>query len=371
MKRFILYLVVWSMVFSFALVNTASAASTIGVDILTTGSLTVRSSSTTAIRFQNSSSTTIFQFDTTNSRLGIGTAPVTTFEVQGTASASYFIASGSVQFGSNVATAAYSRFGGTATTHTGTISTADDLIISGGLEVNGSTAFDGFVLFGSGASISTNFEVTGDKRLGINAGNLTDTSFEVGGTASISGIITLGGLGTTGGQVRPGVNGTTAFRFQNAAGTTNVLTIDTTNTRVGIGTTPVTTFEVQGTASASYFIASGSVQFGSNVATAAYSRFGGTATGHASYISNANDLLISGDAEVIGTGSFGTVASVGTNFNVGEISAATTSVTFEANAAAKGVCFIVTGSDGTDYFARITASAGSAPKWWITTISCR
>src|SRR3989338_9555508 len=67
--------------------------------------------------------------------------------------------------------------------------------------------------------------------VGVNAGGAIDTTFEVGGTASISGIITFGGTGTTGGQFRPGSNGTTAFRFQNAAGTTNILTIDTTNNR--------------------------------------------------------------------------------------------------------------------------------------------
>ncbi len=94
---------------------------------------------------------------------------------------------------------------------------------------------------------------TTNNKVGVNAGSALDTTFEVGGTASISGIITLGGSGTTGGQFRPATDGTTAFRFQNAAGT-SILTIDTSNTRLLIGksgSNPLTTLEVGGTASIS------------------------------------------------------------------------------------------------------------------------
>src|SRR3989344_4933778 len=70
--------------------------------------------------------------------VGIGTTlPSTKLEVQGTASASYFMASGSVQFGSNVATASYSRFGGTSVTRSW-LNSADDLLISDDLYVVGS-----------------------------------------------------------------------------------------------------------------------------------------------------------------------------------------------------------------------------------------
>ena len=48
-------------------------------------------------------------------------------------------------------------------------------------------------LVGTGASFSTGLELTGDKRLSINAGAFTDTSLEIGGTASISGAVTLKG----------------------------------------------------------------------------------------------------------------------------------------------------------------------------------
>src|SRR3989344_7010442 len=88
---------------------------------------------------------------------------------------------------------------------------------------------------------------------------------------------------------------------------------------VGIGTTlPSTKLEVQGTASASYFMASGSVQFGSNVATASYSRFGGTSVTR-SWLSSADDLVISDDIYVVGTGSFTNASASffrGTAFNI-------------------------------------------------------
>ncbi|MDO8717060.1 MAG: hypothetical protein Q7J73_09710, partial [Dehalococcoidales bacterium] len=96
---------------------------------------------------------------------------------------------------------AYSRFGIDATSHAGSITASNDLLISGDLEVNGSTAFDGFVLLTNGASIQTNFEVTGNNRLGINAGGSTDTTVEVGGNASISGTLTVGGFSQTNSSV--------------------------------------------------------------------------------------------------------------------------------------------------------------------------
>ena len=181
--------------------GTALAASTIGTNMSTTGTLTVTSDSATSVQFQDAAgTTTVFIVDTTNTRAGVnaGGAVDTTFEVGGTASIS------------------------------------------------------GFSKFGANASVAGDFELTGSSALlGVIAGGTIDTSFEVGGTASISGIITLGGTGTTGGQFRPGANSATAFRFQNAAGTTNVLSIDTSSTRVGVnaGGTLNTTFEVGGTAS--------------------------------------------------------------------------------------------------------------------------
>lgn len=87
-------------------------------------------------------------------------------------------ATGVGQFG-GLATASYSRFGVDSTSHAGTISGADDLLISGGLEVNGSAAFDGFVSFGGTGSTSAagewNFDSdtlvidSGTNRVGVGA----------------------------------------------------------------------------------------------------------------------------------------------------------------------------------------------------------
>ena len=129
----------------------------------------------------------------------------------------------------------------------------------------------------------------------------------------MSGIVYL-----TNGQVRPGTGGdsTTAFRFQNAAGTTTVLTIDTTNWRVGVGDTPSTTFEVQGTASASYFLTSNTIQVGGAFASVAWSRFGSGTAGHTVDINASNDVYITGALEVDGTAFFDGTASVASNFEV-------------------------------------------------------
>ena len=67
--------------------------------------------------------------------------------------------------------------------------------------------------------------------------------------------------------------------------------------------TPTTVFEVQGTASASYFLTGNTLQVG-GFSSAAYSRFGTDVTTNSNYISTTNDVLVSGDLQVIGTGSF-------------------------------------------------------------------
>ena len=206
--------------------GSALAASTIGTNMSTTGTLTVTSDSATSVQFQDAAgTTTVFIVDTTNTRAGVnaGGAVDTPFEVGGTASIS------------------------------------------------------GFTIFGASASVAGDFELTGGSALlGVIAGGTIDTTFEVGGTASISGIITLGGTGTTGGQFRPGANSATAFRFQNAAGTTDVLSIDTSSTRVGVnaGGTLNTTFEVGGTASITSVFALTNFVAGKNTASSSTAYLG-------------------------------------------------------------------------------------------------
>jgi len=228
MNKLISSFIIGSIVFSLVLVSGVLADSTIGTNISTTGTFTVNKAGATAIQFQNGSGTAVFIFDTTNKRLGIGDTPTTTLEVQGTASASYFLSANAVQFASNTASVAYSRFGSLTTNHANYISAANDLFVSGDVEIRGSASF--------------------------------------GSTASVSGIFFMND-----GRFRPNANSVTAFRFQNAAGTTNVLTIDTTNTRVGVGNiggTLDTLFEVGGTASVSTLFSTTKIVAGSGTASA-------------------------------------------------------------------------------------------------------
>ncbi len=241
---------------------------------------------------------------------------------------------------------------------------------------------------------------TTNTKVGVNAGADLDTVFEVGGTASISGVSTWAD-----GQFRPQSNGTTAFRFQNAAGTTSVLTIDTTNTRVGIGGTPGTTFEVQGTASASYFFTQNTIQVAGAAASVAYSRFGIGTTGYSTELDASNDVLITGaleldgnaffdgnasvagsfeltgntrfginsgavtqtTLEVGGTASISGIASVSGNFAAGLRNTGTSSFNFDAPSTTKGSCFRIKDNDGSGYtYLRVSNGAGT-----FSTVDCR
>src|SRR3989344_571908 len=307
-----------------------------------------------------------FFWDNPRSRLGIGSAfsttvlPATTLEVQGTASASYFISSGSVQFGSNAATAQYSRFGGTTTGYSNWIRSANDLLISGDLELIGTASLRGPAsLSGTFTSInagSNSFAGSLNVTKGIHsANNVTATGLFLGysagsnsflGSLNISKGLTAnsyqgGGLAACGGDsqtlnyadgqfscgddddsatVAAGDTGEIQFNNADAFSSENNFFWDSTNNRLGINgafsTTvlPATTLEVQRTASASYFISSGSVQLGSTAATAQYSRFGSTVTGHSNYMRSASGLLISGDLELIGTASLRGPASLSGTF---------------------------------------------------------
>lgn len=246
--------------------GTAFAASTIGTNMSTTGTLTVTSDSATAVQFQNAAgTTTVFVIDASNTRAGVnsGGSVDTTFEVGGTASISGFS-----RFGSHASVAGNFELTSTSAllgaNAGGTIDTM--------LEIGGTASISGFSKFGSHASVAGNFELTSTSTLfGANAGATIDTMLEIGGTASISGVLTLAD-----GEFRPRANATTAFRFQNAAGTTDVLSIDTTNTRVGVnaGGTLNTTFEVGGTASISSVFALTNFVVGKNAASSSTAYLG-------------------------------------------------------------------------------------------------
>lgn len=214
---------------------------------------------------QDSDSMSRITFTTTGST-GLTTATGAFATTTYLKSGDELIAASAAQFG-GTATLSYSRFGTNTTGHS--LSAASDLLISGLLEVDGNAFFD------SNASLAGNFELTfSSAKLGANAGGTIDTMLEIGGTASISGVLTLAD-----GEIRPRTNGVTAFRFQNATGGTDILTLDATNARVGInaGGTIDTLFEVGGTASIST-VSAGSIKTASNCASSALPAVCGSAS---------------------------------------------------------------------------------------------
>src|SRR3990167_8205343 len=124
----------------------------------TTGTLTVTpaTNSATSVQFQNAASTTYFFANSTNSRIGVGGAPQTVFEVQGTASASYLMTANSLQV-AGVASVAYSRFGTGATGHS--LASIDDVLFTGLVEFDDNAFFD--ARGGVNGNPSTLFEVQG------------------------------------------------------------------------------------------------------------------------------------------------------------------------------------------------------------------
>ena len=96
--------------------------------------------------------------------VGVGVAsPSTKFEVQGTASASYLLTGNTLQVG-GYASVAYSRFGTATTTHTTYMTAANDVLVSGDLEVKASVSILGV------ASASSDLYLSGIQTLS-GAGN--------------------------------------------------------------------------------------------------------------------------------------------------------------------------------------------------------
>src|SRR3989344_3090666 len=90
----------------------------------------------------------------------IGTNMLTTgtFEAQNTASAAFFLTGNTIQVG-GYASAAYSRFGTGTTSYSAFLTTTNDALVAGDLEVDGVAFFDTKV--GIGGAPSTVFEVQG------------------------------------------------------------------------------------------------------------------------------------------------------------------------------------------------------------------
>ena len=175
----------WSIILIFLVLTLALvlsynvfAASTIGTNLSTTGTFTTTADSATAIRFQNAAGTNFFIVDTTNLRVGIGAAPGTKFEVQGTASASYFLTGNTLQVG-GFSSVAYSRFGTNTTTYSNNLTTTNDVLISGNLEVDLRSFFDAPGEFQGTASAS--YFLTGNT---IQVGGFASAAYNRFGTTA-------------------------------------------------------------------------------------------------------------------------------------------------------------------------------------------
>src|SRR3989344_3099849 len=201
--------------------------------------------------------------------------------------------------GNSTATVSYSRLGTANKGYSSDISQFNDLLISGGLEVDGNAFFD------SKASISGNLQISGRFIADTAAshsftGDLTiSKEFVSSGTASNSfagSLLISKGLNA---QAIVGTGLTINGSITTTGGYTQSGTLNNTLTGKLFGVNS----EFQGTASASYLLTGNTLQVG-GYSSQSYSRFGTGTTSHANYISTTNDLLISGDIEVIGTGSF-------------------------------------------------------------------
>ena len=186
-------------------------------------------------------------------KIGIGSAPSTLFEVQGTASASYLLTGNTLQVG-GYSSVAYSRFGTNTTGHSNYISASNDLLVSGDLEVDGSisaqfASSSQMFITNSTASASLSFRGNGS-----GAANQSIFSIGVGnGTENLSifnndksPFVTIASTGDVGiGMTNPDGNrlvvrgsGTTTgtvFKTQDSTGSAKFVILD--NGNVGIGTT--------------------------------------------------------------------------------------------------------------------------------------
>lgn len=257
-----------SLVFVFLLAGFVRAATTIGTNMSTTGTLTVTADSATAVRFQNAAGTNFLIIDTTSSRIGIGATPGTTFEVQGTASASYFLTGNTIQVG-GFASVAYSRFGTNSTTYSNDLTTTNDVLISGNLEVDLKSYFDAPGEFQGTASASY---------------FLTGNTIQVGGFASVA----YSRFGTDATSHTAFVTGSSDLVVSGDFETNGKSFFDDTASVSGA-------FEVGGYASASSAFVTTNIVVGSNVAS--------SSTGYvAEFVSTATtSVLFGGSSTTKGT----------------------------------------------------------------------
>ncbi|MBI2068574.1 MAG: hypothetical protein HYT67_00490 [Candidatus Yanofskybacteria bacterium] len=271
-------------------------------------------------------------------------------EFQGTASASYLLTGNTLQVG-GYASAAYSRFGTDETGYSNFITTTNDLLISGDLEVNASANFDGNLRVGNGSTPAL-FVQSGNGNVGIGTtgplttlhvkGSVADDKIRaqglvVGDHSFIGSYNSAGTVTGYFGATRNSADGAgrPADSVVLLTGTNSPLVFSTNENErmritgagnVGIGTATPTSLltvqgrgEFQGTASASYLLTGNTLQVG-GFASAAYSRFGTstlTTNPAGNWITTTNDVLVSGDLYGVGSLAFAGPASISNTLFVG------------------------------------------------------
>ena len=294
MKKLFISLGIWSLIASILVVGSVYADSTIGTNMSTTGTLTVTTGSATAVRFQNAAGTTLFQFDTSSTRLGIGDTAGTTFEVQGTASASYFLTGNTIQVG-GFSSVAYNRFGTNTTTYSDNLSTTNDFLISGNLEVDLRSFFDAPAEFQGTASAS--YLLTGNT---LQVGGFSSVAYSRfgTGTTSHSGYVATSADLLISGDLE--VNGTSSFdgftTFVNASSSGNFELTAGTGALFGInaGGNINTMLEIGGTASISTVFAVTKFVTGADTASNSLytAEFGGDDTSSVSILFGSNSSSV-------------------------------------------------------------------------------
>lgn len=210
------------------------------------------------------------------------------------------------------------KFDVTASGTTETIINLDWVSAGGPASLSQNETVLGFWVFNNGASFATSFEVESAASISgqLTINNHASSSGTIEATTLKAGTIT----GDTAVSINTGAGDLTLDSFNNNviisanASTSGILEIgsnklyvDTSNSRVGINTQNLTeTLEIVGTASISseVNIFGGLEVAKGTAADVVYSRFGSDATDVPAYITTADDLRISGDMDVVGTGSF-------------------------------------------------------------------
>src|SRR3989338_6628180 len=314
-----------ALIFAFALMPFgAFAASTLGTNMSTTGTFTQTVGSATAAQFQNAAGTvTSLIVDTTNNRVGVNTTnPATVFEVQGTASASYFFNINTIQAGGTFAAAsvAYSRFGAGTTGHG--LAAADDILVSGLVEFDDNAFFDANVAIGGAPS----------------------TKFEAQGTAPASSFFPVNTL--------------------KAGGTFGAASV--AYSRFGIGTTG------HSLAAADDILVSGLVEFDDNAffdakvsVSGNFETSGRIRAGTASH-SFTGDLSVSSNF-LVGSSTASQSSGLYTaEFGGGSTNTATVSILFGSSAASsKGTCFQMKNETGDWVYARVIGTT-----WTVNSLEC-